>query len=76
LKFADAWLAQSHTPHAPFWNHKGGVHYQIGQHEQAATCYREALELEPENAAYAGNLVYALKQAGQATAAIEFADAG
>jgi len=30
---------------------KGIAHNQLGQHEQAATCYREALELEPENAA-------------------------
>ncbi|KOR32846.1 hypothetical protein TI05_04685 [Achromatium sp. WMS3] len=74
IEFADEWLAQGHAPHAPFWNHKGLAHNQLGQYEQYASCCREALKLEPGNADYAGNLIAALRQAGQATAAIEFAD--
>src|SRR5690606_21623163 len=49
-----------HTPNAHLHNALGRAHQKNGSPEDAAREYRKALELEPANAWYAGNLLGAL----------------
>ncbi len=74
ISFAEQWLAQGHTSSAYFWNHKGIAHSKLGQHEQDVNCHRAALDLEPNDEIFAGNLIQALYDADRAKEAISFAE--
>ncbi|BAZ92888.1 uncharacterized protein FOKN1_0484 [Thiohalobacter thiocyanaticus] len=69
--------ASRHWPQRPAaWYGLGNTHYLAGEYEAAEAAYRQALELDPDNAAAHNNLARALLAQGCADAARQVVETG
>ncbi len=75
VAFGKEWLAKDlHRPNASFHNQMGIAYDELKQYDQAIICYDSAIALAGTEAAYAGNKVSSLREAGGGAKAVAFGE--